>query len=257
MENYFNQSYEEKLKDAKPDLFYQVGSTPERTELPRDNSEVSDKYTEDNKATKVIGKDNKWRFFWKAGLIPEKTKFPLLNPKMEQVIPKSFKDWEKNMDKWAKLMLDATYSVTELISLGFGFKKNKITDLLKYGPHLLAPTGSDLKKYGELNTILAGYHYDLSFLTIHGKSRFPGLFIWLRDGTKVLVKVPDGCLLLQAGKQLEWLTGGYIIAGFHEVIVSSETIEVIKKKERKKEKFYGEFHQLYFLMFLLMNIFIL
>jgi len=112
-------------------------------------------------------------------------------------------------------------------------QKNKITDLLKYGPHLLAPTGSDLKKYGELNTILAGYHYDLSFLTIHGKSRFPGLFIWLRDGTKVLVKVPDGCLLLQAGKQLEWLTGGYIIAGFHEVIVSSETIEVIKKRKEE------------------------
>jgi len=32
---------------------------------------------------------------------------------------------------------------------------------------------------------------------------------------------------------LEWLTGGYIIAGFHEVIVSSETIEVIKKRKEE------------------------
>jgi hypothetical protein len=43
----------------------------------------------------------------------------------------------------------------------------------------------------------------LNFLTIHGKSRFPGLFIWLRDGSRVPVVVPDGCLLLQArGKAL-------------------------------------------------------
>ena len=50
--------------------------------------------------------------------------------------------------------------------------------------------------------MFAGYHYDLNVMTIHGKSRFPGLFIWLRDGTRVPVKVPDGCLLLQAGKQV-------------------------------------------------------
>ena len=63
----------------------------------------------------------------------------------------------------------------------------------------------------------AGYHYDLNFLTIHGKSRFPGLFVWLRDGRRIPVKIPPGCLLLQAGKQLEWLTGGYVKAGMHEV----------------------------------------
>jgi hypothetical protein len=59
--------------------------------------------------------------------------------------------------------------------------------MMQYGPHLLAPTGSDLhtEQYGKLGTVLAGYHYDLNFLTIHGKSRFPGLNIWLRDGTYV------------------------------------------------------------------------
>ena len=30
--------------------------------------------------------------------------------------------------------------------------------------------------------------------------------------------VPEGHMLVQGGKQLEWLTGGYIKAGFHEVI---------------------------------------
>jgi len=31
-------------------------------------------------------------------------------------------------------------------------------------PHLLAPTASDLRKWGKLNTILAGFHTDLNFL---------------------------------------------------------------------------------------------
>ena len=48
------------------------------------------------------------------------------------------------------------------------------------------------------------------------------MFIWLKDGTKIPVVVPDGCLLLQAGKQLEILTGGFIKAGFHEVIYSEK-----------------------------------
>ena len=38
-----------------------------------------------------------------------------------------------------------------------------------------------------------------------------------------MVKIPEGQLLVQAGKQLEWMTGGHIKAGFHEVIYSQET----------------------------------
>lgn len=77
--------------------------------------------------------------------------------------------------------------------------------------------GADLEAHNSLNMCYAGYHYDLNFLTIHGKSRFPGLFVWLRDGKRVAVKIPAGCLFIQAGKQLEWLTGGYVKAGMHEV----------------------------------------
>jgi isopenicillin N synthase-like dioxygenase len=73
---------------------------------------------------------------------------------------------------------------------------------------------------------LLGFHYDLNFITIHGKSRFPGLHIWTREGKKMAVKVPDGCLLIQAGKQLEWLTGGDITAGYHEVVCTEQTLLV-------------------------------
>lgn len=89
---------------------------------------------------------------------------------------------------------------------------------------MLLPTG----KKGH---ILAGFHYDLNFLTIHGKSRFPGLYVWTRSGQKKQVSVPDGCLLIQAGKQIEYLTGGHVLAGFHEVVVNDNTLKAIQKKK--------------------------
>ena len=90
-------------------------------------------------------------------------------------------------------------------------------------------------KFGEKDTILAGFHTDLNFLTIHGRSRYPGLHIWGRNtGNKIPVKIPPGNnLLVQAGKQLEHITGGLVRAGFHEVVVNDATLAVIEK--RKKE----------------------
>jgi isopenicillin N synthase-like dioxygenase len=82
-----------------------------------------------------------------------------------------------------------------------------------------------------VGTALAGYHYDLNFLTIHGKSRFPGLFAWTKDGKRVPVKVPSGHLIVQAGKQLEYVTGGHVLAGFHEVVVSEATATTIAARK--------------------------
>lgn len=35
MEEYFSQDYEAKVPDMRPDIFYQVGVTPDHTEVPR------------------------------------------------------------------------------------------------------------------------------------------------------------------------------------------------------------------------------
>jgi isopenicillin N synthase-like dioxygenase len=116
------------------------------------------------------------------------------------------------------------------VSFGFFLAVPQLALAPQFGPHLLAPTASDLIKHGAVNTVFASYHYDLNFLTIHGRSRYPGLNAWLRDGSKMNVKVPAGCLLLQAGKQFEWLTGGHVIAGFHEVVVTPETVAAIERR---------------------------
>lgn len=39
------------------------------------------------------------------------------------------------------------------------------------------------------------------------------------------MKVPNGCLLLQAGKTFEHISGGYVLAGYHEVVYTDKTKE--------------------------------
>jgi len=50
---------------------------------------------------------------------------------------------------------------------------------------------------------------------------------------KILVRVPDGGLFVQGGKQAEILTGGEILPGFHEVAVNPETIEAIERRKKQ------------------------
>mmetsp|Transcript_15745 Transcript_15745/g.26564 ORF Transcript_15745/g.26564 Transcript_15745/m.26564 type:complete len:162 (-) Transcript_15745:241-726(-) len=132
------------------------------------------------------------------------------------------------MDKWGYKLHSAVYTVAEMAALGMGAEKNAFTKCLDGGAHLLAPTGSDLELKGK-GSIFAGFHYDISFMTIHGKSRFPGLFVWLRNDQKLQVKVPDGCLLIQSGITFEHMTGGYVHAGFHEVVSTDQTVAAYEK----------------------------
>jgi isopenicillin N synthase-like dioxygenase len=232
MEQYYGQEDEAKKNDIRKDVFYQVGMTPERTEKARDHCEKVAKMSDDEKPVTLCPPDldNKLRFFWRIGERPPKTEFKQLNA--EPVVPKAFPNWTNVMNTWGGLMMQSVNTVAEMAAVGFGMPADTFTKLMKYGPHLLAPTGSNFGKFGKLGTVLASYHYDLNFLTIHGKSRFPGLYAWTRDGHKLAVSVPTGCLLLQAGKQFEWLTGGHVLAGFHEVVVSEKTVESIANAKK-------------------------
>lgn len=123
-----------------------------------------------------------------------------------------------------------------MAAVGLDLPPTYFSDAGRYGPHLLAPTASDLKKYGTKDTILAGFHTDLNFLTIHGRSRYPGLNIWARNtGRRIPVRMPPGnYLLVQAGKQIEYITGGLIKAGFHEVVINEKTIETMEKRAKEQ-----------------------
>jgi len=224
MEQYYEQPTDVRNEDARPDVHYQVGTTPEEVERARNHcTRIAGLNSTEKPLTECPPeKDHKSRFFWRIGPAPESDKHRDLN--MPQVVPKAFPNWAENMNNWGETILSTVKTVSEMAAIGFHLPADTFTSKMNCAPHLLAPTGSNLKEHGKLGTVFAGYHYDLNFLTIHGKSRFSGLYVWTRDGRKMLVKVPDGCLLLQAGAQFEYLTGGAVLAGFHEVVVNEATI---------------------------------
>jgi isopenicillin N synthase-like dioxygenase len=233
MESYFEQADEVKRKDSHPEYHYQVGVTPEKTEQPKNHCSELETLSPLNRPVTLCPpeKDAKWRFFWRIGKRPKSTEYEDLNA--EPVVPEAFKDgWSEVMDKWGNQLLQSVLDISEAVSFGLSLPEDYLRKKMECGPHLLAPTGTDLHKYGDKNTVMAGYHTDLNFITCHGKSRYPGLYIWLRDGTKMEVRIPDGCLLMQCGQQLEYLTGGFCMAGYHEVIVSENTRRVIEEKKK-------------------------
>ena len=60
------------------------------------------------------------------------------------------------MDRWGALMQQAVTTVTEMAAIGLGLPRHALTDMLVQGPHLLAPTGSDLSQYNSVGQIFAG-----------------------------------------------------------------------------------------------------
>lgn len=225
LEDYFDQPMAKKAKDIHPEIHYQLGATPSDVEKARaDNCDFAGTLSEDNKPVTICppGYDPKWRYFWRMGEPPKDTEYPSLNA--EQTPPDNFPEWSSVMNEWGTLMLQGCDTVARMAAIGFGLPETTFTNMMQHAPHLLAPTGSDIGTL-PVGTVLAGLHYDLNFLTIHGKSRYPGLSAWMRGGKKFHVHVAEGCLLLQAGKQLEWLTGGVVFAGYHEVVVTESAKE--------------------------------
>lgn len=161
--------------DVHPEWHYQAGATPEMKEKARNHCDRFAHYTDENKPISECPPefDAKWRFFWNIGDRPENRK-----PEFQKVIPEEFPEWEGTMDKWGNMMIEGCYTVAKMAAVGLNLEEATFFDKMQLGNHLLAPTGSDLKKY-EAGTVFAGVHYDLNFLTIHGKSPFPGLYIWV------------------------------------------------------------------------------
>lgn len=217
MEKYYSQKDNVKRKDIREKVHYQVGLTPAYTETPLDHCEKIFRLNEKRKnfIHKPKGKDPKERFLWHVN-----------KKSVDNIIPEGFDNWENNMVSWSTHMSNTVKTISKILALSLDLDINFFTTMCNRSDTLLAPTGMNLLNKKEHN-IIAGYHNDISFLTIHGKSRYPGLFIWLRDNTKIQVQIPDGCLLIQAGKQLEHLTGGYIQAGFHEVVVTKEALNKV------------------------------
>jgi isopenicillin N synthase-like dioxygenase len=70
---------------------------------------------------------------------------------MENVTPAAFSStWEASMSEWGTQIQGAVEGVSQALAVGLGLEQNTFTDAATYGSHLLAPTSTDLKKYGRV-----------------------------------------------------------------------------------------------------------
>jgi isopenicillin N synthase-like dioxygenase len=215
MERYSKLPEETRMKHVHKEAHYQVGLTPSFTEMPRDNCDVAITLG----AIKPKARDPKMRWFHRTTPVEENTEFTDVTG--QNVIPDEFPEWSERFNDLGDVFMDVLFKVNEKLSLEIGTDLN---ELVNGGNHLIAPTIMPLENIiGTENKIVAGIHNDISYQTFHGRGRFTGLNIWTRDGTKIAIKVPENCILIQAGRQLQYITNGYILGGFHEVIITEET----------------------------------
>lgn len=92
-------------------------------------------------------------------------------------------------------------TVAEMAAIGLGLEKDAISSKMINADFYQSPPGADLTK-SKVGDVITGFHHDFDLLTLHGKSRFPGLYAWLNTDEKFLVDIPEGYLLIQSGKQL-------------------------------------------------------
>lgn len=205
------------------DTGYQYGITPPGKEIPLDHSDWIQTLLPEHRPLTVAGvPDPKARFMWPIGTRPKKTRWPKVNASARP--PKRFAHIASALNACGTAMHDSGLVLMQFVAMGLGLDRQQIVKMMKHGPHIMGPTGTDLSK-GYLGKVLAGVHYDLSLITVHSKSNIRALICWTRNGQPFLVEVPDGCLLVQAGKSLEWITGGFFYAGKHEVLITPEALE--------------------------------
>lgn len=214
------------LADGKQ--IYETGWRPPYTEKPRRRTEVLDLIPDDAKPNEPPPADPKERFMDPVGPRPEASEFPELDY-LPRFTPTEIDSWAGLSDAWGNAMGSTVDSVMELLAIGFGEDPHLFTSLMYQGTRKLAPTGLDLVKHGQPGTIAAGFHNDLSAITIHGRSNYPGLWAWTRGWKKFPVRLPDdGYLLIQSGRVLEHLTAGRTLRGYHEVVIGPEAQDKIR-----------------------------
>lgn len=225
--DYFQQPRELLLPDVHPEFHHQVGLSLEGAEgwrrslLERANGLPPEH--QPHIPPKNYAGDQKLRFFIRLGEADSRNPNDPLN--QAAVIPQAFHDrWQSVTESWGSKLLSTGETVLAMIEHILGTERRRLRDMTIGAPHLLGPNAADLDQLTVPGTIVNAYHYDLNSLSIHGPATYPGLRIWLRNGTSLWVKVPPGCILIQVGQQLEHLTGGLFTAGMHEVVVSDTAL---------------------------------
>lgn len=234
LRTYFNQPRNALLPDVHPEFHHQVGLSLEYAEGWRHS--LLERATglpaehQPHIPPKNYAGDPKLRFFIRLGEARALTTDDPLN--QPPVIPHAFRQrWHSVTNSWGQKLLTTGGTVLKMLEDVLALKPGTLESLTVGAPHLLGPNAANLDTLNTPGTIINAYHYDLNALSIHGPANYPGLRIWLRDNTSLLVKMPPGHILIQVGQQLEWITGGLLTAGMHEVVVTKEALAARQKSD--------------------------
>lgn len=224
LQAFYRQPAEKLMAYERLEYHRQIGVTPPGTETARERDEERALVPPGQEPSPHTGRpDPKWRFSTPVGPAPEQTDYPEFNAKIK-IIPDGFPEWNEIICGLSHIMLTSVQTCVEMATIGLGCTDpNTFLRLIDRGPHLFAPTGCDMESHSVPGTVHSSWHTDMSFCTIHGRSNYPGLFIWTRKLKKIPARLPDdGCFLLQVAKQWRICSGDAVHAGFHEVVTTQE-----------------------------------
>lgn len=222
------------VKRATMTVNFQGGWTPPYSETPVDQRRFVIKLDTQNKPYwENLTDDDKERVMFGVGWRPAATLYPDLCPPTRIMV--GHEKWCRIMRKWGKNMLSDTDLLLGALAEHYGLAPKVFST--KGGAHYVAPTGTKMNKF-YVGKVVVRLHSDMGLLTGHEKSiayfsksgrkaSCGGLIVWTKDGRKIRVVVPEGCRLFQAGMQLEYVTGGRIRGGLHQVVIPPEAQALI------------------------------
>lgn len=230
-QGYFSRPYEIRMLDVPPpELAFQVGLTPRGQEQTRQKYDEFTCLPPEHRPTRPLrGQAISERLMFPIGsrpaIMPER--FRSLNE--IHANPAGVLPFEEGLRTCGDGLVGVAFDFADLLEIGLMLGEGRIRQLCTDGPHLGAPNASHIDEDVELGDVANEVHYDLNWATFFGKANAPGLFVWIGQKYRVKLVIPDGCVLIQVGKQLEWMTGGYIRYGLHEVVVTQEMIDTLTR----------------------------
>ena len=90
------------------------------------------------------------------------------------------------MDNWGYQMVNSTLLAAEMAAIGMGLDKDTFTKKMHQGPHLLAPTASDLQKFEKhASNLIDQLRKTFTFK----EGGFPGVMIFNYEGEASLESI--------------------------------------------------------------------
>jgi len=152
--------------------------------------------------------------------------------------PEAQERWKETMHAFGMMMLDPLYEISRMLATGLGLESDYFTRLMHNGHHKVAPTFASFHRDREPRTIQAALHEDIDVFAIHAQGTHSGLFVYTETGVRLRVSIPEGCLLVQAGRQLYLkmrsmkrageISVSAIEPGWHEVLVNKDALEKVR-----------------------------